>query len=179
MTERITITFEKDGSFRGASSQDFDGQPVPVDAAQLAKIAPGLSLSGQLATATNAIADIKTMQAKIDAFPAEKLALAEKSKSDLAELKASTIPKPETFEEVSKLIATLTESAKSLDRRSQAAAAFGELPEQVQQVFGPLFQALSALPSLADAAKALSAVTVGEDYQGYKDAMIGLLTGKS
>ena len=180
MTERITITFGKDGSFRGASSQDFDGQPVPLDAANLRELVPALSLADQLAAAKDtakAAADEALTAAKT---ATDEALTAARASADLklAELKASTIPKPETFEEVTRLIATLTESAKALDRRSQAAAAFGELPEQVQQMFGPLFQALSALPNLADAAKALSAVTVGEEYQPYKDAFVSLLTVK-
>ena len=145
------------------------------------EVAAAVSSAGIVAVAPlqARIAEFSAELAKAKAAADEVLAAARASADlKLAELKASTIPKPETFEEVTRLIATLTESAKALDRRSQAAAAFGELPEQVQQMFGPLFQALSVLPNLADAAKALSAVTVGEEYQPYKDAFVSLLTVK-
>ena len=33
--ERIVITFNEDGSFRGASAQDFGNAPTPIDVAQL------------------------------------------------------------------------------------------------------------------------------------------------
>ncbi|MEI8044232.1 MAG: hypothetical protein WCL11_22670 [Verrucomicrobiota bacterium] len=42
-TERITITFNEDGSFRGASATDFGGLPTPVDTAQLHALNPGIN----------------------------------------------------------------------------------------------------------------------------------------
>jgi hypothetical protein len=41
--ERIIITFNKDGSFRGSSVQDFDGSPKPLDEARLKAIAPSIN----------------------------------------------------------------------------------------------------------------------------------------
>ena len=41
--ERIIITFNKDGSFRGSSAQDFDGQPKPLDEAGLKAVAPAIN----------------------------------------------------------------------------------------------------------------------------------------
>jgi hypothetical protein len=41
--ERIIITFNKDGSFRGSSAQDFDGQPKPLDEAGLKAVAPSIN----------------------------------------------------------------------------------------------------------------------------------------
>jgi FtsZ-binding cell division protein ZapB len=41
--ERIIITFHKDGSFRGSSVQDFDGQPKPLDEAGLKAVAPSIN----------------------------------------------------------------------------------------------------------------------------------------
>jgi len=58
--ERIVITFNVDGTFRGASAQDFNGLPMPVDQAELATQLPDLNsaflarvawLEAQLATA--------------------------------------------------------------------------------------------------------------------------------
>jgi len=41
--ERIVITFQKDGTFRGASITDFEGLPVPVDQSRLEKLVPGIN----------------------------------------------------------------------------------------------------------------------------------------
>ena len=41
--ERITITFNQDGSFRGASVTDFDGLPQAVDKSALAAVAPAIN----------------------------------------------------------------------------------------------------------------------------------------
>ena len=41
--ERIIITFNKDGSFRGSSVQDFDGSPRPLDEAGLKAVAPAIN----------------------------------------------------------------------------------------------------------------------------------------
>lgn len=98
---------------------------------------------------------------------------------ELVELKASTIQRPETFEEITRLISTLTASAKVLDRRGRASAAFGNLPEDVQEKFGALFEALSTLKDLSTAVEALKAVTVAAEYQPYKDGILALLTGRT
>lgn len=42
-TERIVITFNPDGSWRGASTTDFGGVPIPLDALRLAALAPDLN----------------------------------------------------------------------------------------------------------------------------------------
>jgi|DEB0MinimDraft_6_1074348.scaffolds.fasta_scaffold03993_4 Asp-tRNA(Asn)/Glu-tRNA(Gln) amidotransferase C subunit len=41
--ERIVITFQKDGTFRGASITDFEGLPVPVDQSRLEELVPGIN----------------------------------------------------------------------------------------------------------------------------------------
>lgn len=41
--ERIIITFHRDGTFRGASAQDWDGMPVPLNSEQLAALVPDLN----------------------------------------------------------------------------------------------------------------------------------------
>jgi len=41
--ERIIITLDRNGKFRGASAQDWDGMPVPVDADWLNGFAPELN----------------------------------------------------------------------------------------------------------------------------------------
>jgi len=43
--ERIIITFNIDGSWRGASVTDFNGLPVPLDLEQLAALAPDINTS--------------------------------------------------------------------------------------------------------------------------------------
>jgi FtsZ-binding cell division protein ZapB len=54
--ERIIITFNKDGSFRGSSAQDFDGQPKPLDEAGLKAVAPAINEA--------ALADIVRLEAE-------------------------------------------------------------------------------------------------------------------
>jgi cell division protein FtsB len=54
--ERIIITFNKDGSFRGSSVQDFDGQPKPLDEAGLKAVAPSINEA--------ALADIVRLEAE-------------------------------------------------------------------------------------------------------------------
>jgi len=41
--ERIVITFQKDGTFRGALITDFEGLPVPVDQSRLEELVPGIN----------------------------------------------------------------------------------------------------------------------------------------
>jgi len=41
--ERIIITFDKDGKFRGASVTGFNDQPLPIDAKALGKLAPEIN----------------------------------------------------------------------------------------------------------------------------------------
>ena len=41
--ERIIITFQGDGTFRGASLTDFEGLPVPVDESRLGELVPGIN----------------------------------------------------------------------------------------------------------------------------------------
>ena len=62
MTERITITFTKDGSFRGASAQDFEGNLIPLDAEALVNFAPGVQLAAQLSEAQAMLVTMQTMK---------------------------------------------------------------------------------------------------------------------
>lgn len=41
--ERIIITFDKEGKFRGASVTGFNDQPLPIDAEALGKLAPEIN----------------------------------------------------------------------------------------------------------------------------------------
>ena len=45
MTERIIITFNENGSWRGASSTDFGGQPFPLSLSDLSSVCPTLNTS--------------------------------------------------------------------------------------------------------------------------------------
>jgi FtsZ-binding cell division protein ZapB len=69
--ERIIITFNKDGSFRGSSAQDFDGQPKPLDEAGLKAVAPAINEA--------ALADI----VRLEAEHAEKETALTKERDDL------------------------------------------------------------------------------------------------
>jgi len=51
-TERIIITFNEDGSWRGASATDFGGHPVPLSLSDLSDVCPSLN-AALLATITD------------------------------------------------------------------------------------------------------------------------------
>lgn len=73
--ERIIITFEQDGSFRGASATDFGGLPVDLTHVDLAKIIPDLNTAAL---------------SKADAMEAEK-AVIEKQATDLLAYKDAMV----------------------------------------------------------------------------------------
>ena len=54
--ERIIITFEQDGTFRGASATDFGGLPVHLEESDLAAVLPSLN--------TAALAKLETIEAE-------------------------------------------------------------------------------------------------------------------
>ena len=60
--ERIVITFQQDGTFRGASVTDFDGQPKPLDEAALNALFPAINASS-LARVTTLEAEKATLEA--------------------------------------------------------------------------------------------------------------------
>ena len=62
MTERIIITFNEDGSWRGASSTDFKGQPVPLDSTLLSVVAADINTS-LLATVDDLTKQIEVLKA--------------------------------------------------------------------------------------------------------------------
>jgi len=64
--ERITITLTRDGKLRGASAQDWDGMPVPLDAKQLNEIAADINVA-----ALNAVADLESTTATATTAQAE------------------------------------------------------------------------------------------------------------
>ena len=64
--ERIIITFEKSGEFRGASATDFDGLPAHLDATELGKKITKLNAA--------AVARLVVVDAEITAKESEKLA---------------------------------------------------------------------------------------------------------
>lgn len=73
--ERIIITFEQDGTFRGASATDFGGLPVDLTQVDLAKIIPDLNTAAL---------------SKADAIEAEK-AIVEKQATDLLAYKDAMV----------------------------------------------------------------------------------------
>jgi hypothetical protein len=83
--ERIIITFNKDGSFRGSSAQDFDGQPKPLDEAGLKAVAPSINeaalaeivrLESEHAEAETALAaQVETLTSERDGLLAHRLSL--------------------------------------------------------------------------------------------------------
>lgn len=73
--ERIIITFEQDGTFRGASAADFGGLPVDLTQVDLAKIIPDLNTAAL---------------SKADAIEAEK-AIVEKQATDLLAYKDAMV----------------------------------------------------------------------------------------
>ena len=58
-TERILITFNKDGTFRGASNYGWDGMPAPLDVAALKALFPQLNAA--------AVAKVATVEAELQA----------------------------------------------------------------------------------------------------------------
>jgi len=52
-TERIIITFKKNGTLRGISAQGFDGLPVPVAVADLITLAPTINTAALAKAADN------------------------------------------------------------------------------------------------------------------------------
>jgi hypothetical protein len=64
--ERIVITFNQDGSFRGASVTDFDGLPKPLDEAGLTAIAPSIN-TASLAAQAKAESELSEAKTKAEA----------------------------------------------------------------------------------------------------------------
>jgi hypothetical protein len=83
--ERIVITFNQDGSFRGASVTDFDGLPQPLDEAGLAAIAPEINAASLVAQAK---AESELSEAKIKA-EADLKTEQEQAATKLSEVNAS------------------------------------------------------------------------------------------
>jgi len=67
--ERIIITLKKNGTFRGASAQDYDGQPAPLTDAAVTALFPTLNTA-----AMDRVTDLESresnLQNKIDALQA-------------------------------------------------------------------------------------------------------------
>ena len=85
--ERIIITFQQDGTFRGASVADFDGLPKPLNESGLADIFPAINES--------ALARVATLEAELAAITPEKDALQtqlDSALSRIAELEAQPSP---------------------------------------------------------------------------------------
>ena len=76
--ERIIITFTRDGAFRGASAQDWDGMPIPIGIDQLAAIAPQIN--------SDALNSVEELQASLDAAMSEKHVLERDKDALTAEL---------------------------------------------------------------------------------------------
>ena len=74
--ERILITFNRDGTFRGASNYGWDGMPAPLDVAALAALFPDLNAAavarvGELEAAANESAAKDAQIAQLEARIAE------------------------------------------------------------------------------------------------------------
>jgi len=92
--ERIVITFQQDGTFRGASVTDFDGQPKPLDEAALNALFPAINASS-LARVTTLEAEKATLEAAKESATTEletANARVKSLESRIAELEA--VPKP-------------------------------------------------------------------------------------
>jgi len=88
--ERITITFNKDGTFRGASSEGWDNMPVPLDTNALNAIAPAINSA--------LLAELEGAQLLVTAAFAAKdklLAAAQDPETDLNEVAAAIIAEAE------------------------------------------------------------------------------------
>lgn len=71
--ERIIITFQKDGTFRGASITDFEGLPVPVDESRLEELVPGINQAAiaRVTELAGELAKVMTNGGQLDDMPAE------------------------------------------------------------------------------------------------------------
>lgn len=169
MTERIIITFEKDGSFRGASATDFDGLPQALDAEALATVLPDLNTAA-LARVTELeakekddkeAADKALADAKSEAAPA-----LQASQAEVAALQArveALTPKPsETPSTITKLHEVFT---TSLTPEAQAAFA---MPYAIVRVLVDAGQ-------YALAAAVVTGIVVPEELQAAKQGILDLL----
>lgn len=92
--ERIVITFQQDGTFRGASVTDFAGQPKPLDEAALNALFPAINASS-LARVTTLEAEKATLESAKESATTDLEAANARVKSlesRIAELEA--LPKP-------------------------------------------------------------------------------------
>lgn len=66
--ERIIITFEKDGSYRGSSATDFDGLPAHLEHADLEALCPCINAAAMIKASETEAADqrLKDIEAAIN-----------------------------------------------------------------------------------------------------------------
>jgi septal ring factor EnvC (AmiA/AmiB activator) len=82
--ERIVITFQQDGTFRGASVADFNGQPKPLDEAALNALFPDVNassfsrvttleedLSAMTTAKESATTELETATARVDSLESQ------------------------------------------------------------------------------------------------------------
>jgi hypothetical protein len=137
--ERIIITFNKDGSFRGSSAQDFDGQPKPLDEAGLKAVAPAINEA--------ALADIVRLEsehaeerddltAQVETLTSERDGLLSQVESLTAQVesmtKAQEIIEPQPQPLPTSGVSKLTIMRRLGDKWPILKAAISTLPETVQ-----------------------------------------------
>ena len=86
-TERIIITFNPDGSFRGASATDFGGLPVDLDPARLADVAPMINAAA-LASLAAKDAEIAEITKAKDAEIAQLIDFKSRAEAGIAQVVA-------------------------------------------------------------------------------------------
>lgn len=122
--ERIIITFEQDGAFRGASVTDFDGLPKPLDQSGLSDIFPAINEA--------ALARVATLEEELAAITPEKESLQTELDTALARIaELEAVPDDTTISGVSKL----TIMRRLGDKWPTLKAALSSLPEVVQDAW--------------------------------------------
>jgi hypothetical protein len=122
--ERIVITFQQDGTLRGASVTDFAGQPKPLDEAALTTLFPTVNAS--------ALSRVTTLEEELSAMTTAKESATtelEKANARIAELEA-VLEEP-----VIVGVSKLTIMRRLGDKWPTLKAALSTLPEIVQDAW--------------------------------------------
>lgn len=190
--ERIIATFNKDGTFRGASLTDFDGLPKALDIEALDKVLPVLNAS--------ALARVTELEATIKADKEASDALLEATKADAAaKLAEATAAHSQAMAETQtshdnalKLLADRTLELEAAQKRvieltpppgptliQRLNALFDTIPAELQPMFIDPYSRIGFLVvqgHLDLAAIALEQVEVPEGYEAIREGFKQLLT---
>lgn len=120
--ERIIITFEQDGAFRGASVTDFDGMPKALHESGLADIFPSINQA--------ALSRVATLEEELAGITPEKESLQTELDTALARIAELEARKPRV-----QGVTKLTIMRRLGDKWPTLKAALSSLPEIVQDAW--------------------------------------------